>query len=52
MMGYLFIIGLILILAIISGITIRVGSNRFKKKCDEAAQRAEAWGKDGWKEIK
>lgn len=51
-MGYLFIRGLILILATISGIAMRVGSNRFKKKCDEAVRRAEAWGKDSWKEIR
>lgn len=51
-MGYLFIIGLILVLATILAITMLFDYKRIKKKCDQAITEAKSWGKDGWKEIK
>ena len=45
-MGYLFIIGLILILATILAITMLFDYKRIKKKCDHALMKAKSfkWG--------
>lgn len=51
-MGYLFIIGLILILATFFGITMLFDYKRIKKKCNQAITEVKSWSKDNWKEIK
>ena len=44
-MGYLFIIGLIVILATILAITIRFDYKRIKKKYDQALIETKSWGR-------
>ena len=45
-LGYLFIIGLILVLATILAISIQCDYKRIKKKCDQAITEAKDWGKN------
>lgn len=44
-MGYIFIIGLIVVLATFFGILMRRDYRRIKKKCDQALIEANSWAK-------